>query len=159
MAIYIDDHPIFTEEYDLLQKQNQERVGFAYLKNLKELIIGSGDTSFRADYKGIWLGNAVFASAPFSVNMAGLITCSNIVITGGTIDGIILTGIAAGSEISIQGWQSTLVFTADSYRQVSWSAGNDETITLLDGTVYTIAAMIGLEYPEIQLLNHTLYLM
>ena len=138
--ITIDDQPIFTEEYDLLLKQAQERGGFSYLKKLKELVIGSGNTSFRADKNGIWLGHAVFGSAPFRVDMAGNITCSAITISGGTVSGIILTGLAAGSEISIQGWQSTLVFTADSYRQVSWSAGNDETITLLDGTVYTIVA-------------------
>jgi len=53
---------------------------------------------------------------------------------------IIIDGIQAGSEISIQGWQSTLVFTASDYRVVGWSAGNDETITLMDGTVYTFTA-------------------
>ena len=51
-----------------------------------------------------------------------------------------ITGLQAGSEIAIQGWTSTLVFTADDANTVSWSASNDETITLLDGTVYTITA-------------------
>lgn len=83
--ITIDDQPIFTEEYDLVEKQAQERRGFSYLKKLKELVIGSGDTSFRADKNGIWLGNAVFANAPFRVNMAGAITASNLTITGGSL--------------------------------------------------------------------------
>ena len=55
--------------------------------------IGSGDSIFKADSNGIYLGNANFASAPFRVNMSGLLTATNANITGtitstsGTIGG------------------------------------------------------------------------
>lgn len=66
---------------------------------------------------------------------AGTFTVSSAIVSSPTI-----TGIAAGSEIAIQGWQTTLIFSASDYRTVGWSAGNDETITLMDGTVYTFTA-------------------
>ncbi len=151
MAIFIDEQILFEkEEYDEIQRvvaievrnlldqfQSQEKGGFAHLKLLKELVIGSGDTSFRADTRGIWLGAASFSDAPFKVGMDGVITASAITITGGTINGVVLTGLGAGSEISIQGWQSDLVFSASDADTVAWGSGN---ITLLDGTVYSISA-------------------
>ena len=53
---------------------------------------------------------------------------------------VIISGLKPGTEIAIQGWSSTLIFTTDGYRKVDWSAGGDEVIMLLDGTEYTIAA-------------------
>jgi hypothetical protein len=47
------------------------------------LAIGSGDTIFKADTNGIYLGNASFASAPFSVTPAGILKA-----TAGTIGGV-----------------------------------------------------------------------
>lgn len=55
--------------------------------------IGSGDTIFKADSNGIYLGNATFASAPFSVDMNGNLIATNADISGtitssqGTIGG------------------------------------------------------------------------
>jgi hypothetical protein len=89
--------------------------------------IGSGNSIFRATTDGIWLGNAVFADAPFSVSAAGALkaTSANITgvinatsgnfsgpitstatITGGTISGGNITGgtITGGSILG-----STLV--------------------------------------------------
>jgi len=67
------------------------------------------------------------------------------------ISGVPITNIASGTEISIQGWTSTLIFTVSDYRTVTWSAGDDEVIKLLDGTTYTITngttgAMSALTY-------------
>jgi hypothetical protein len=47
------------------------------------LAIGSGNTIFKADTNGIYLGNASFASAPFSVTPAGVLKA-----TSGTIGGV-----------------------------------------------------------------------
>ena len=52
---------------------------------------------------------------------------------------VIISGIQPGTEIAIQGWTSTLIFSSDGYRKVDWSAASDEVIRLLDGTEYTIA--------------------
>jgi hypothetical protein len=48
------------------------------------LSIGTGNSIFKADTNGIYLGNATFASAPFSVTPAGALTA-----TGATISGTI----------------------------------------------------------------------
>jgi len=106
--------------------------------------IKSGQTAFNTG-QGFWLGD-VGGSAKFSIgNPAGNYytyeeSTGALTINGSTITSPTITGIQSGSEIAIQGWQSTLSFSASDYRTVGWSAGNDETITLLDGTVYTITA-------------------
>lgn len=52
--------------------------------------IGSGNSIFKADINGIYLGNSTFASAPFSVSPSGALTAvganisGNLVITGGS---------------------------------------------------------------------------
>ena len=44
--------------------------------------IGSGNSIFKADTNGIYLGNATFGSAPFRVTNAGALTATNASITG-----------------------------------------------------------------------------
>lgn len=48
------------------------------------ITIGSGNNVFKADSNGIYLGHAVFASAPFRVAMDGSAVVTNITIIGGT---------------------------------------------------------------------------
>ncbi len=49
------------------------------------IAIGTGNSIFKADSNGIYLGNATFASAPFKVTPAGDVTATSVNITG-TID-------------------------------------------------------------------------
>jgi len=50
------------------------------------LNVGSGDSVLKYDSRyGIWLGDANFADADFSVTMAGVLTASSIIVVGGTI--------------------------------------------------------------------------
>jgi len=44
--------------------------------------IGSGNSIFKADSNGIYLGNSTFGSAPFRVNPDGALTATNATITG-----------------------------------------------------------------------------
>jgi hypothetical protein len=44
--------------------------------------IGTGNSIFKADTNGIYLGNATFGSAPFRVTPAGALTATNATITG-----------------------------------------------------------------------------
>jgi hypothetical protein len=53
-----------------------------------------------------------------------------------TVNGSVLTSLAAGSETSIQGWQFDGLFSASDYRNINWAAG---TLTLMDGTTYSIS--------------------
>ena len=69
--ITINEKPVFDEQYDLLRRPSQQKGGFAHIRKLKELVVGSGDNSFHADKQGIWLGNKNFADAIFSVKMDG----------------------------------------------------------------------------------------
>lgn len=60
--------------------------------------IGSGNSIFKADANGIYLGNATFSSAPFRVSVSGALTATNATISG-TISGSLITGsrLEAGS--------------------------------------------------------------
>jgi hypothetical protein len=78
--------------------------------------IGSGDSIFKADSNGIYLGNATFASAPFRVTPAGVLTATSGTIGGWTLGNTTLTGGAAtlnsGGSISVGSGNN--IFKADS---------------------------------------------
>jgi hypothetical protein len=70
--------------------------------------IGSGNSIFKADTNGIYLGNSTFASAPFRVTPGGALTATNANITGtinatsGSISGNLVTGgTISGTSINI----------------------------------------------------------
>lgn len=87
-------------------------------------IIGLDDSDF--DKAKLYIGDAThymkWDGAALTVN-------------GSDIANSVITDIQTGSEIAIQGWQSTIIFSAGNYQLVSWAAG---TIKLLDGTSYAI---------------------
>jgi hypothetical protein len=56
------------------------------------ITIGTGDNVFKADSNGIYLGNAVYADAPFRVSMAGGARFTNLTVIGGSITGGTITG-------------------------------------------------------------------
>ena len=57
--------------------------------------------------------------------------------SGAYISGAIVTALAGGTEVAIQGWQTDVVFSSTDLNTVSWASGS---IWLLDGTVYSISA-------------------
>ncbi len=68
--------------------------------------IGSGNNIFKADSNGIYLGNATYASAPFRVspagvltasgaNISGAITATSLTLSGATVPASGVTGLAA----------------------------------------------------------------
>jgi len=60
--------------------------GATFLSNLRSLSIGDGGSNvFRADKNGIFLGGPTFATALFSVSMAGAVLASEVTIVGGTL--------------------------------------------------------------------------
>lgn len=70
------------------------------------------------------------------IDTTGVLTCTGATVAASTISTPTITGIQTGSEIAIQGWQSTLVFSATDADTVAWAGGD---LTLLDGTVYSIS--------------------
>lgn len=101
---------------------------------LASTVTGSDDVRF-------WAGDtfANRATADFSVTESGLVTASNIVVTGGSIDATVLNGILnqANLDIANRGWSQTSVFTAPSVSQVNWGAG---TFITASGTTYSISS-------------------
>jgi hypothetical protein len=97
--------------------------------------IGTGNNVFKADANGIYLGNATFASAPFRVTPAGVLTATGASITGAiTADSLALNGamsLGASGSINLNG-----NFLVDSSGFMSANGANIAgTITATAGTV------------------------
>jgi phage minor structural protein len=98
------------------------------------IAIGSGNNIFKADANGIYLGHAVFGSAPFRVNMAGQATMTQanvtgtINATGGTITGnMTVTGSFTGGTIT-----GALIRTAVAGRRIELSSTQSLLTAYLD---------------------------
>jgi len=98
------------------------------------------------------------ATAPFRVTPAGALTATSATVTGAittgagsSLDGIYLVATSVNSSktnLALQGWTFTGVFSATDYRIVAWTAG---TFTSSAGTIYNILAnntgnMVALYY-------------
>jgi len=99
------------------------------------LAIGSGNSIFKADSNGIYLGSATFASAPFRVNMAG-----ELVATSADISGAIT--ITSGSGIAnLDGGDLVTKNEADvdalNLTNAPAAANADVTKTIIDGGLVT----------------------
>lgn len=101
------------------------------------LQVGSGSVGMYANRQGLWLGGASFTTATFKVTMAGEVTASNFTATNPILQNATISSIAAGTDLSLQGWSSTLTFSASTYRKVGWASGS---IILTDGTTFSITA-------------------
>jgi len=84
------------------------------------IAIGSGNNIFKADANGIYLGNAVFSSAPFRVNMAG-----HFVAVGGEFSGTISASIITGGQINGSTITGALIQTSASYPRSEMSASGN----------------------------------
>ncbi len=113
------------------------------------IAIGTGNSIFKADSNGIYLGNATFASAPFRVNMSGNVTANSLTLTNALIgSGSTYTGnaisetyignlnaskITAGSIASAR--METYVLTALQASVTSLSAITADIGTITAGTI------------------------
>ncbi|MNI28098.1 Prophage endopeptidase tail [compost metagenome] len=109
-----------------------------------QIEIGSGNNVLKANESGFWLGNADMASAPFKVNMQGVmeaegakfkgdITGSNITgstITGGTVIGsTVMTNTVGNKRVELRsGFADIGVFSG---------SGNDNVFSIIDND-YTV---------------------
>jgi hypothetical protein len=97
------------------------------------ITIGSGDNVFKADSNGIYLGNAVFGSAPFRVSMTGAVNVSDLTIAnGGTVSTTGKLRWGNGTKIwedgsSNMGFNTvggTMIFYGASQQYVQFSPGS-----------------------------------
>ena len=113
-------------------------VGTDYIRDtagtvgMSSAVTGGNDIRF-------WAGHATPASAPFKVTEDGEVTCSDITITGGSVDVSTLVGLIGLSNLNIaaQGWSQTCSFSVTDSDTVAWGAG---TLTTAAGTAYSIGA-------------------
>ena len=80
-----------------------------------DITIGSGSSIFKADSNGIYLGNATFASAPFRVTPAGVMTASAAILSG---------TIKAGESISAGTGTRSVNLSGSTNTDIILSAGN-----------------------------------
>lgn len=103
--------------------------------DVKELQVGIGDTVFRADQSGIWLGAATFADAPFSVDMQGNVIANNITLGGYVPTGGAAADVNSGST-TVNGGQLTAgTVTAAKISVTSLSAISANIGTITAGTI------------------------
>jgi len=87
--------------------------------------IGSGNSIFKADSNGIYLGNTTFASAPFKVSMLGGLTTSAVTITGGTISIGSKFNVASDGQVSATGGTFSGAITAGNGSSIGgWTISN-----------------------------------
>lgn len=86
--------------------------------------IGSGNSIFKADSNGIYLGNATFGSAPFRVNPDGVLTSTSGTIGGWTLGSSSLTGgnatLASSGNITLGTSNDVVRLSADDATYRLW---------------------------------------
>jgi len=99
--------------------------------------IGSGNSIFKADSNGIYLGNATFGSAPFRVTPAGALTATNANITGDivannlNISSATVTGTLSASNIQID----NVTIDTDGSGNLIIKSGGVDTTQIADNAV------------------------
>lgn len=73
------------------------------IKNLKSLQIGSGDTQLRVGKDGFYIGNDVYADAPFKISYDGVLTASGAIIRGTINADDITAGTLTGRTVKAVG--------------------------------------------------------
>lgn len=105
-----------------------------------DVAIKAGKTDFGDDTAGFILGiddsdddkaKLEMGDADNNISWNG----SLLTVNGAVVDTPVITNLQEGSEISIQGWSNDIEFSSTDYNTVAWASG---TITLLDGTTYSI---------------------
>ena len=88
--------------------------------------IGSGNSIFKADANGIYLGNATFANAPFSVTPGGIMKSTSGTIGGWSIGASSLTATFGIRTITLNAGTGFLTFGGDS--GIEFSSGGSGVI-------------------------------
>lgn len=100
---YFKDQDI---DYAEMPADDNSRFGSDIMRDSKEIQVGAGNTVFRANESGIWLGSAKWSTAPFRVDMLGNLTANSV-----TLSGYIAVGGAAsdvnGNSTTISGGKIT----------------------------------------------------
>lgn len=86
-----------TEDLEDFQYATNRKLGLgtaeikSAIANGSRLELGSGNSVMKFSEDGLWLGHQTFASAPFGVTMAGVLTASGLTITDGSVGGFTIS--------------------------------------------------------------------
>lgn len=115
-------------------------IGADYMRDAANSF-GLASTVTAGDDIRFWAGDTFInrATAPFRVTEAGVVTASNITITGGSVVTSILSGTVAQANLNLanRGWTQSSSFSVTDADTIAWGAG---TFTSADGTTYSISA-------------------
>ena len=147
-----NDKYLYFDGTDITLSGNLSAAGGTFTGALSggTISIGSGNSIFKADLNGIYLGNSTFASSPFRVTPAGVLTANNATITGtinatsgtftgtlssanGSFTGTLVTGsVRAGNEAIVSGGSEKGI----SIQASGLSQWNNAWVQRADNSVY-----------------------
>lgn len=158
-GIQIDDTDGFRAFQSGVLNAHITRLGHATFKRASltgasgdvTLSVGSGNSIFKVDSSGLYLGHTTFSSAPFRVTYAGAVTANSITLGGGTINGAFnLTGASAKLRIGTTTDTGARI-AIDQNSLKAFNAGGTETFSIdratgnvtMTGTAATVAITSG----------------
>jgi len=101
--------------------------------NARSLRLGAGATAIHGDQSGLWLGADKFLDAPFSVDMNGNMTATNVIINGSSI-----------SNEHVFGFGIDGTATLDGSATVGWASKSGSVYTLTkDAFLDTLTINVG----------------
>jgi hypothetical protein len=104
--------------------------------------IGSGNSIFKADSNGIYLGNATFANAPFSVTPAGVLKSTSGTIGGWSIGASSLSVTSGTRTITLNAGNGFLTFGGDA--KIEFATGGSGVIDFLgSGGIQMYSTTLG----------------
>ncbi|MBP7223432.1 MAG: hypothetical protein KBA50_09305 [Sedimentibacter sp.] len=109
------------------------------------MIIGSGNNVFKADPKGIYLGDADFEDAPFSVDMEGNLYASSATIIGDIIGGTINidTDARVGRNLYLgRGYQYSASISFDGIGSIE-AEDNNLYFSAMEGMVFEAGSPVS----------------
>ena len=90
------------------EDKRERRYGVPSFRKVKELFVGSGDSIFRVNKQGLWLGAKKFEDAPFRVSLKGVIEAASFV--GTIITAQRLQTSSSGQRVEIDDVSNTIRF-------------------------------------------------
>lgn len=115
--------------------QDNTRFGSDILRAVKEFQVGNGNTVFRANESGIWLGSSKFANAPFRVDMNGNMVASSVTLIGYVPVGGAATDIDTHSTTISGGKITAFSITANKISVANLSSISADIGTITAGTI------------------------
>src|SRR5690606_20152792 len=123
-SVFTNIIPPDTQSYD-----PRLQYGSYMGSNMNSLAVGKGDTSFKVDSNGVWLGSNLFTDAPFSVYIHEVLRAVGAIISGAVQGGTIDIGedLANGFHVDAEG---NMWIGAEKFADAPFSVTKDGDVTM-----------------------------